>query len=132
MPSGRIGTSKAKKGRIGTAKPYLDVLAPIHTIKKNRQKALMYCRFAYEKGCNPFAPHVYYTEFLDDENKRERQDGMRMGLEWMWAFKEVWVFGGIISEGIKKEIELAMLLKIKVRYFDEFMEEVDRHGKYIR
>lgn len=101
-------------------------------IKKNRQKALMYCRFAYEKGYNPFAPHVYYTEFLDDENKRERQDGMRMGLEWMWAFKEVWVFGEIISKGMKKEIELAMLLKIKVRYFDEFMEEVDRHGKYIR
>ena len=101
-------------------------------IEKNKTKALLYCRFAYEKGCNPFAPHVYYTQFLEDEIEQERTDGMRMGLEWMWAFQEIWVFGSFITTGMAKEIELAKLLGIKVRYFNSDFDEVNLYGKYIR
>lgn len=92
--------------------------------EKNRQRALMYCRFAYEQGCNPFAPHAIYPEFMDDEDKRERADGMRMGQEWMWAMQEMWVFGHKISAGMKEEIKLAELMEMKIRYFDEGMEEI--------
>lgn len=93
------------------------------TIEKNRQKALMYCRFAYENGCNPFAPHAFYPEFLDETSVSERKDGLRMAQEWMWAFQELWVFGNIISPGMREEIKLANILEIKVRYFNEHMEE---------
>lgn len=96
----------------------------IVTMEKNRQKALMYCRFAYENGCNPFAPHTIYPEFLDETSKKERNDGLRMAMEWMWAFQELWVFGLTISAGMKAEIEMAKLLEIKIRYFDEYMEEL--------
>jgi hypothetical protein len=94
------------------------------SIAQNRQRALMYCRFAYEQGCNPFAPHAIYPEFMDDEDKRERADGMRMGQEWMWAMQEMWVFGNKISAGMKEEIKLAELMEMKIRYFDEGMEEI--------
>jgi hypothetical protein len=93
------------------------------TTEKNRQKALMYCRFAYENGCNPFAPHAFYPEFLDEMSVSERKDGLRMAQEWMWAFQELWVFGNIISPGMLEEIKLANILEIKVRYFNEHMEE---------
>lgn len=94
--------------------------------ERNRQKALAYCRFAYEQGCNPFAPHTIYTQFLEESNPKERADGLRMGQEWMWAMQEMWVFGDVISEGMREEMELAKLLGIKIRYFDEYMEETDR------
>jgi hypothetical protein len=91
--------------------------------ERNRLAALTYCRFAYEQGCNPFAPHAFYPEFLDDTDAKERKDGLRMAQEWMWAFQEVWVFGNIISPGMREEIKLAKLLEIKVRFFNEYMEE---------
>lgn len=99
--------------------------------EQNRKRALVYCRFAYEQGCNPFAPHTIYPQFLDESKPKERADGMRMGQEWMWAMQEMWVFGETISEGMKEEIELAKLLGIKIRYFDSDMDEVDERGKYI-
>jgi len=95
------------------------------TMEKNKQKALIYCRFAYEQGCNPFAPHTFYPEFLDEYSKKERADGLKMGLEWMWAMQELWVFGSKITKGMNEEIKLAMLMEMKIRYFDESMEEKD-------
>lgn len=48
-----------------------------------------------------------------------------MGLEWMWAMQELWVFGSKITKGMNEEIKLAMLMEMKIRYFDESMEETD-------
>lgn len=96
----------------------------IKTEKQNIQQALRYCRFAYKQGYNPFAPHVYYTQFLKDSEDKERKDGMRMGQEWMWAFQELWVFGLRRTDGMIEEIELARILGIKIRYFNEYMEEL--------
>jgi hypothetical protein len=60
---------------------------------------------------------------LDDTTASERKDGMTMAQEWMWAFQEMWVFGNVITPGMREEIKLARLLDIKIRYFNEFMEE---------
>jgi len=88
------------------------------------KRAALYCRFAYDAGFVPWAPHLYYPQFLDDGNKRERAAGMRYALESMWQCKQLWVFGLTISEGMKAEIELAAQLKIPIRYFDCDMEEL--------
>ena len=93
-------------------------------LEKNTARARIYCRFAFDEGFVPVAPHLYYPQFLDDDDKNERAAGLRYGLEAMWQCREVWVFGLRKSEGMRAEIELAKDLKILVKYFDDDMEEI--------
>lgn len=93
-------------------------------VKYNLRRAKKFCKFAFGKGYVPWAPHLYYSLFLSDENFFERAAGRRYGLEDMYKAQELWVFGHRISEGMKAEIELAEDLEIPVRYFDENMEEL--------
>ncbi len=86
-------------------------------IPGNIKRAAGYCRMAVDKGYIPMAPHVYFTQFLDDTNPVERHVGMHMGLEWLHDCAEVWVFGAP-SEGMQAEIALAEELGRKVVYFD--------------
>jgi hypothetical protein len=89
----------------------------------NTKKAREYCRFAYDMGCIPIAPHLHFPQFLDDNNKSEREDGLFMGIVLLSKCKEVWVFGDVISSGMKAEIEKAKKVNTPVRYFtDEFLE----------
>lgn len=111
------------KGKAPTKRVY--ICSPLKgNIEKNMMKARLYCRFAYEEGFVPVAPHIYFPQFLDDTNKNERAAGLRYGLEQLWQCRELWVFGQTISKGMQAEIELAKDLKIPVRYFDEKMEEL--------
>jgi len=96
-------------------------------IRANIRKAKKYCRFAFGKGYIPWAPHLYYAQFLDDGHFFERAAGRRYGLEEMYQMHELWVFGAVISEGMRAEIELAEDLEIRIRYFDEALNEV-RYG----
>lgn len=82
-------------------------------VTKNIERAIEYCRFAASKGVIPFAPHVYFTQFLDDTDPVQRAAGMRMGLAMLPRCKELWVFGPP-SEGMRAEIELAQKLKKKI------------------
>lgn len=92
-------------------------------INRNVFNARMYCRFAFDKGYVPIAPHIYYPQFLDEGSAKERAAGIRYGLELMWQASEVWVFGEYISEGMQAEIDLAKDLKIPIKYFYSDMEE---------
>ena len=51
-------------------------------IEKNIEKAQRYCREAVELWDDviPIAPHVYFTQFLDDTKQEERAAGIDMGL----------------------------------------------------
>jgi hypothetical protein len=112
----------APKGKIPKKRVY--ICSPLKgKISRNILNARLYCRFAYDKGFVPLAPHIYFTQFLDETKQEERLAGMRYGLELMWQVREVWVFGEYISEGMRAEIDLAKDLKIPIRYFDYDMEE---------
>lgn len=42
------------------------------------------CRDAYERGEQPFASHLLYTQFMNDDAPKEREDGIRFGYSlWM-------------------------------------------------
>lgn len=58
-------------------------------------------------GVLPLAPHLYFTQFLKDEDAQERATGIRFGMQWLEAADEVWVFGETISEGMAVEIKRA-------------------------
>jgi hypothetical protein len=94
------------------------------SIERNMKRAEIYCRFAFDKGFVPIAPHIYFPRFLSDDDKNERAAGQRYGLEMMWQCKELWAFGLRITDGMRAEIELAKQLKIPIRYFYDDMEEI--------
>ena len=92
-------------------------------LEGNIAKANFYSRFGYEQGCIPIAPHAIFTQFLNDGNPNERKSGMAMGLELLDRCDELWAFGPLISDGMKKEIEHARRKDIPIRYLSESLEE---------
>ena len=85
--------------------------------EKNIIKAQNYCREAMLlfPGIIPIAPHVYFTQFLDDGKSAERRAGMDAGIELLRLCQEVWVYGmANPSEGMKAEIKKAEELGIPV------------------
>jgi len=91
--------------------------------KNNINKAKKYSRFAALNGCLPIAPHVYFTNFLDDSHNEERNRGLSLGKELLKDCEELWIFDTWISEGMKSEIELAQSLNIPIlNKSEEFLE----------
>ena len=88
-------------------------------IEKNIEKAQRYCREAVELWDDviPIAPHVYFTQFLDDTKPEERAAGMDMGLSLLAMCDELWVYGiENPSEGMRNEIEYAKQHQIPIRH----------------
>ena len=88
-------------------------------LEANIQRAKTACRILATMGVLPLAPHLYFTQFLKDEDAQERATGIRFGMEWLEAADEVWVFGESISEGMAAEIKRAYELKKPVRNLPE-------------
>ncbi len=93
---------------------------------KNTENARRYSRFAFEQGRIPIAPHLLFTQFLDDHNPIEREMGMHFGNVLMSLCREVWVFGDIISPGMDAEIRRARWKNYRLRFFTNDLEEVER------
>lgn len=84
-------------------------------VARNMGVAALLCLFASRDNVAAFAPHLLYTQFLDDGIPADREAGIRSGLSFMQACAEVWVYTGLgISEGMKMEIIAANAMGIKV------------------
>ncbi len=79
----------------------------VKEMDRNIQMAQKACRYAALKGFIPYAPHLFFPQFLNDGEKDEREYGQLMGLTWLARCDELWVIGDRISEGMKKEIAQA-------------------------
>ena len=88
-------------------------------LESNIHRAKTACRILTTLGFMPLAPHLYFTTFLEDGVKRERENGIRLGLQWLEEADEVWVFGDTISEGMGVEIARAKELAKPVRNLPE-------------
>ena len=116
---------EAKKG-CGRSAPKTDeerlkrafICSPFHPMGKTeeeRQEHLMrniecatsVCREAMKKGYVPYAPHLYFPQFLSEDDKDEREMGIILGLTWLSYCDEIWVVGLRISSGMKEEIKKA-------------------------
>ena len=88
-------------------------------IEGNIAKAADYCRWAMvTHGVLPIAPHIYFTQFLDDTVPAERKIGMNAGLELLKDCDELWYFGDRVTQGMVAEINMAQKLGIAVKYVD--------------
>lgn len=81
------------------------VCSPFQGKKENVEKAKRYCRMLVDMGCIPIAPHVYFSQFMDDLNPQDRRKAPEMNKKLLEFCDELWIFGNEITEGMKEEIE---------------------------
>ena len=106
-------------------RPLVYICSPFSgKVKRNKRKARKYCRFALEQHTIPFAPHLLFPQFMDDNNSEERQIAMFMNMVMLGKCEQLWVFGENYSNGMKEEIRKAKERRKKIRYFTEKMEEI--------
>lgn len=105
-------------------RPMVYICSPLSgDVEGNQEKARRYCRFAVEQGVLPVAPHIYFTQFMEDSDPDERSLALFMDLALLSKCVELWVFGDVISEGMKAEIEWAKRHELPIRYFTVGCEE---------
>lgn len=91
----------------------------------NISKARGYCRFAVAKGCIPIAPHLLYPQFMDDDDKEQRELGLFFALILLGKCDELWVFGERVSDGMAAEISKAKKRGMPVKYFNHKCEVLE-------
>lgn len=75
------------------------------------------CTFAALRGCEPIAPHLYYPQFLNDNDDYERALGMELGINALRSCDELWIISPRISFGMSTEIRTAKQFGIPVLVF---------------
>lgn len=87
-------------------------------IQNNIQNAQKFCKFAVDKGYCPFAPHLFFPQFLNDNIAAERNKGFELNKNFLNLAQELWVFGKNITAGMIFEIQYFQHLQKIIKYFD--------------
>lgn len=120
----RIEKVERAAARTAAFRPIVYICSPYSgDIERNTENARRYSRFAVDQHCLPITPHIYFTQFMNDTIPDERATALFMNLVLMSKCAELWVFGDVISKGMKAEIDRAKRKHMKIRYFTEEMEE---------
>jgi hypothetical protein len=83
-------------------------------VQANTKKAQEYSRIVFDKGYMPIAPHLIFTQFLDDSIPEERSEAMKMNNVLIRKSHIMFVCGDIISEGMKTEMIYARSIGLTV------------------
>lgn len=111
-------------------KPLVYLCAPYSGDKEgNIKKAVHYAELAYKKGAIPVTPHLLFP-FMDDRDSEQRKDALFMDIILLGKCQEVWVFGSQVTEGMKREIEIAEKRKQRIKYFTSEGLEVKTNAKF--
>ena len=93
-------------------------------VDENIRKARGFCEYvAREYQAIPIAPHIYLTQFLNDENAEDREFGLKAGLSLLSVSDELWYFGDQVTQGMADEICYALGHDIPVKYVPEHQYE---------
>lgn len=101
------------------------VSSPLKGDYYNNIKFAQKCsKFALEQSYNPYTPHLYFTQFLNDDNEAERNLGMQAGLKMIERCDVLLVFfkegpDNYISNGMSIEIEAAKKAGKPILYYKE-------------
>lgn len=121
----RIEKAERAAAKAAAFRPIVYICSPYSgEVERNLEMARKYSRFAVDQHCLPITPHIYFTQFMNDEIPDERETALFMNLVLMSKCAELWVFGDVISKGMKAEIDRAKRKHLKIRYFTEEMEEI--------
>lgn len=92
----------------------------------NVTNARIYCKYAVDHKCIPIAPHLLFPQFMNDVEPTDRELAMFMNMVLLSKCEELWVFGNTISQGMGQEIAKAEKRRMKIRYFNYELKEVER------
>jgi len=71
-------------------------------------------------------PHLYYTRFLNDNNKEEREKGIKSALKLLDICDAMFVYIGLkVSSGMEAEMKAAKQKDIAIYYFRNMNELKD-------
>lgn len=94
--------------------------------EQTRLRNIKYARDACfdccQRGENPFASHLFYTQFLDDHNPDHRSIGIQMGFDrWVDAETIVFYLDLGLSKGMEEALKraFAMGLHIERRFLKQ-------------
>lgn len=73
--------------------------------ERNTDRARRCSRFVVDKGGIPLTPHLYFPQFIKEETERDLV--LFMDLVLLSKCAEVWVFGNVITDGMRREISYA-------------------------
>lgn len=108
-------------------RPLVYICSPYRgKVEFNVTNARIYCRYALDNNCILIAPHLLFPQFMNDEKPTDRELAMFMNMVLLGKCDELWVFGNIISKGMEQEIEKAEKRKMKIRYFQYELGEVNK------
>lgn len=117
-------TNIEKEEKAANFRPIVYICSPYSgNVNHNIEMARKYCRFAVDKHYLPIAPHLLFTQFMDDTIPEERETAIFMNFVLMSKCVEMWVFGDVISKGMQAEINRAKRKNMMIRYFTEELEE---------
>ena len=120
----RVEKEERAAKRAADFRPIVYICSPYSgNVNHNIEMARKYSRFAVDRDYLPIAPHLLFTQFMDDTVPEERETAIFMNFVLMSKCVELWVFGDTISAGMKAEIERAERKHMKIRYFTEELEE---------
>ncbi len=97
-------------------------------VENNVNNAKKYSRYTMDNHAIPVTPHLLYPQFMDDMNESERELVMHFNYVLLGKCTELWAFGGIVTRGMVREIRLARKRRMKIRWFDHAMMEVDAYA----
>ena len=89
--------------------------------EKNIENVKRYCRYFSYDGI-PIAPHLYFTQFLDEKYDRDR--GMHWGKALLAECKAMYVLADEVTEGMIEEIQVARKLHIPIKFYNSDIEEI--------
>lgn len=110
----------AFKGGIFIKRRFVYICSPYQgDTENNKRMAQQYCRKAYSAGYVPIAPHLLFTQFLNDDIPEEREQGLEMAKDLLRRCYGISICGKIITDGMNNEIMLANKLNKPVISIDE-------------
>jgi hypothetical protein len=117
----RIRHEELKEERQKKYRPIVYICSPFSQgdKKQNVINARRFCKYAVAQNCIPFAPHLFFPQFMNDENPKERDMAFKMNHIMLGNCDELWVFGNKYTIGMQCEMKWAMRKKVHIRFFDE-------------
>lgn len=88
-------------------------------IEKNKKQAALAARILAEYGYMPIVPHLYFPQFFNENDERERIRGIELGCELLKECEKIWIIGTEITSGMEFEIEAAKEYLIPAEMYDE-------------
>lgn len=111
--------TRIKKPRRVTDDPVIYVCSPYAADpERNARRAENFCRYVWEMGGIPLAPHLLFPRFMNENRNKEREAGLRMARKLLGMCDEMWVFGDEISEGMVGEIVEASSRSIPIYHYN--------------